>query len=105
MNSTVKRALKHYMMVVQIAQPYDWEFELAYTEKKLTYISNGGAVDFEWVLSDALYFKRVFVSYGHELKDKYENLDYDDIAVLREERKTVKIILDKIFEFLEATGL
>lgn len=105
MNNTVIKALKHYKIVVQIEQQYDWESELVRADEKLSYISNGGVADFDWVLSDAFYFKRVFVSYGRELKDKYENLDYDDIAVLREERKTVKIFLDKICEFLEATGL
>ena len=91
----IKRALKHFLVHIQMGDHHDSERRKNTAIECITYIDNNGLVDKDWLISKNLFFIDVFNEYSafleREIKEAIPN--EEEIKQLRTERITINTLL------------
>ena len=90
----IKRALKHFLIYIQMGDHHDGERRKNTAIECVSYIDNDGIVDKDWLISKNLFFVDVFNEYSafleREIKDAINN---EEVNQLRTERTTINALL------------
>jgi len=102
LKEAIEKALKHYLIHIQIGVHHDGEKKLHRTIQCLNYIENGGNIDKDWIVGKNLLFVDVFNEYSKYLKDEIQNAlpDDNEVSKLRTERTTINLLLQGLKQHL-----
>lgn len=101
-NDIIIKALNHFLIHIQMGDHHDGERRKNNAIECLSYISNGGTVDKNWLISKNLFFVDVFNEYTSFLEQEILNAipNDEEIRQLKNERNVVNTLLKALKQVL-----